>query len=125
MDSSGGLDDGATLEGGDEQGGDAGSASDAADSVSDVVTCMQPVIYGGSSGSGMTAVGWKEACSNGHTYMAFCQYPYCECDCTDEGPDGAVMGHVLKCGGYGFGACGYPCVPDAGDCDPSISPHDQ
>ena len=73
------------------------------------VTCGAPTLYGGSSGSGQYATGWEEQCSNGHLYMAYCQTPYCECDCTDDGPDGGVaQTHVQTCGGNGFAACGFP-----------------
>jgi len=73
------------------------------------VTCGPPILYGGSSGSGQFASGYEELCSNGHLYMAYCQTPYCECDCTDDGPDGGgVQTHVPTCGGYGFAACGFP-----------------
>jgi hypothetical protein len=114
---SGGPDDGTVAEGGDEQNDGGGNdAANHADSAPDAITCMPPMVYGGSSGSGQTSIAWEETCSNGHTYQAFCQYPYCECSCTDEGPDGDTFGNVTECGGYGFAACGYPCEQDSGGC---------
>jgi hypothetical protein len=123
MGSSSGLDDGASVEGGDEQGTGDGAAV-GADASPDVVTCVAPMVYGGSSGSGMESVGWMETCSNGHTYKAYCQYPYCECDCYDWGPDGGTESYVRMCGGTGFAACGYPCFSDAGGSCTASGPTD-